>query len=63
MVTKGAGSCGFRCRVCGSGVVQDLQNLGAEGVWRTWPGGAGIQGTEGQAHLEDCRGEGVRRVV
>ena len=50
-------------RECGSGGAGRLQSLGDKGVWRAGPGGGVKEGSGMQAHLEERRGEGVRRMV
>ena len=50
-------------RECGSGGAGRLQSLGDKGVWRAGPGGGVKESSGMQAHLEECRGEGVRRRV
>ena len=53
----------WSCGECASGGAERLQSLGDKGVWRAVPGGGVKESSGMQAHLEECRGEGVRRRV
>ena len=53
----------WSCGECGSVGAGRLLSLGAPGVWRAGPDWGVKEGCAVQAHLEECRGEGVRRRV